>query len=302
MISKKYFIIGGIFGLILLFVYISSQPDGKLHIIFCDVGQGDGAYIKMPNGSDMLLDGGPNEKVLSCLGKNMPFYDRKIDVIVLSHPQKDHLQGLISVLERYNVKYIVIGVVGNDSEGYKKLVSLINKKKINYKNLFQGDFFQLGQVKMSILWPERKWTEARIQQPAFAPLSGAGKAVLGLATDTELNDFSYYIHLQYGQFDTLFTGDGDSGIQPQIMVSTQLPDVELLKFPHHGSKTAILSEFLDKIKPETTVISSGKNPWGHPTKEALKILSDRDIKILRTDQSGDIEIESDGINWGVGQN
>lgn len=252
----------------------------------------------MPNGSDMLIDGGPNEKVLSCLGKNMPFYDRKIDVIVLSHPQKDHLQGLISVLERYNVKYIVIGVVGNDSEGYRKLVGLIDKKKINYKNLFQGDFFQLGQVKLNILWPEKKWLAEKVNN-FTTEMNNQQNAVLGISTDRELNDFSYYMHLQYGNFDALFTGDGDSVIQPEIITSAVLSDIELLKFPHHGSKTAILASFLDIIKPEVAVISSGKNPWGHPTKEALKILNDRMIKILRTDQSGDIEIISDGINWRV---
>ena len=131
MLSRKYFFLGCLLGLILFSVYIKSQPDGKLHIVFCDVGQGDAVYIKMPNGGDMLIDGGPDGKVLNCLGKNMPFYDRTIDVVVLSHPQKDHLQGILFVLERYTVKHFIVGIEGIDTDAYKQLVNLIDKKKIN---------------------------------------------------------------------------------------------------------------------------------------------------------------------------
>src|SRR3989338_10871213 len=109
MFSKKNYIISLFIGIILLFSYIFSLSDNKLHLIFCDVGQGDAIYIRMPDNSDLLIDGGPNDKVLSCLGKHMPFYDRTIDVVVLSHPQTDHLQGLISVIDRYNVGYFIIG-------------------------------------------------------------------------------------------------------------------------------------------------------------------------------------------------
>lgn len=298
MFSRKYFLIGAFFGLVLLIVYIFSQPDGRLHLVFCDVGQGDAAYIKMPNGADMLIDGGPNDKVLTCLGNNMPFYDRTIDMVVLTHPEKDHLQGLISVLDRYSVKYFIIGVVGNDTEGYKKLANLIDKKKIPYKNLYSGDFFMLGNVKFNILWPDRNWVAEHLENSVLAN-SLSGKAVLGLSSENNLNEFSYYIHLNYGKFDVLYTGDGDSIIQDDVIERASLPDVELLKFPHHGSKTGILPEFLDRVKPEAAVISSGKNPWGHPTKEALELLQSRNITILRTDRKGEIEFVSDGTGWEI---
>lgn len=296
MFSKKYFLLGAIFGLILLIVYISTQSDGRLHLIFCNVGQGDAAYLKMPDGHDLLIDGGPNDKVLSCLGKYMPVFDREIDLVMLTHPQKDHMQGLISVLERYKVKYFVIGVEGNNSEGYRKLVNLLQEKKITYKNLYQGDYFNIGKVRFDILWPERQWIAEKFKNQE-SEIMNYGKAVLGLSTDEDLNDFSYFMHVSYGNFDVLFTGDGDQRIQPEIMNTIELPDVEVLKFPHHGSKTGTLAEFLDKIKAETAVISVGKNPWGHPTKEALKLLNERNIQILRTDLLGNIEVISDGVNW-----
>jgi len=298
--SKKHFISGMIIGVILFFSYLITLSDSRLHVYFCDVGQGDAAYIRTPSNQDMLIDGGPDDKVLSCLGRHMPFYDRTIDVVILSHPQKDHLQGLISVIDRYNVGYFIIGVEGNDTEGYKKLIQTIKKKNIKIKNLYTGDSLSLGKVNFSVLWPERKWVASQLGSDLQRAegLTPTTSAVLGLTTDTELNNFSYYLDLNYGSFNALFTGDGDSQIQPEIMKNTVLPDIDVLKFPHHGSKTGILSEFLDKIKPELAVISVGKNSYGHPTKEAIELLSNRSISIKRTDREGDVEIISDGrSNW-----
>lgn len=296
MFSKKHFLSGCLIGLVLLISFLFTLPDGRLHIYFCDVGQGDSVYIRAPDNHDMLIDGGPDEKVLSCLGKYMPFYDRTIDVVVLTHPQKDHLQGLISVVERYTVKYFVIGVEGNNTEGYTKLVEAIEKKKVPIKNLYLGDTFSLGSAKFSVLWPERDWVASHLNKEQLA-INNSSQAVLGLSTDTELNSFSYFLHLQYGSFDVLFTGDGDSTIQPEIMRQANLPDIEVLKFPHHGSKTAILPEFLAVVKPELAVISVGRNSYGHPSFDAMDLLKERSIEIKRTDRDGNIEVESDGNIW-----
>lgn len=295
--SKKHFISGLLIGAVLLFAYLFSLPDGRLHIVFCDVGQGDAVYIRTPTSEDILIDGGPNDKVLSCLGRHMPFYDRTIDMVILSHPQKDHLQGLISVIQRYNVKYFVRGVVSNESEGYKGLVEEVRGKKIPVKNLYKGDGFSLGMVKFSILWPEKEWMVQNLS-PSISDLSYLSHLkVLGLSTTRELNDFSYYLHLSYGTFDALFPGDGDSRVQPEVMERVSLPDVEILKYPHHGSKYGATDEFLDTVKPEFAVISVGKNPWGHPTKEAIEQLEERTIKYKRTDIEGDVEVISDGRGW-----
>lgn len=298
-LSRKHFISGMVIGIILLFAYIFSLPDGKLHIFFCNVGQGDAAYIRTPSNQDMLIDGGPDDKVLACLGKHMAFYDRTIDIVLLTHPQKDHLQGLISVIERFNVKYFVIGVEGNDTGGYKLLVDRIKKKNVPIKNLYKGDKFSLGQVEFDVLWPEKNWVAQHLN-PSLSDLSYLSNSrVLGMQTDTELNSFSYYLDLKFGSFSTLFTGDGDRKIQPDIMKVNDLPQVTVLKFPHHGSKTGIMPEFLDLIKPKLAVISVGKNSYGHPTKEALNLLKERSISTKRTDLDGEIEVVSDGNNWSL---
>lgn len=298
MISKKSFLFGMLIGLALLFAFLTTLPDGRLHLVFCNVGQGDAAYIRTPANQDLLIDGGPDDKVLSCLGRHMPFYDKTIDTVILSHPNKDHYQGLISVLERYEVKYFITGVAGEDSKSYEKLTEAVKKKNIPLKNLYQGDQFAAGSVRFSFLWPEKQWAISQFSSD-LGDLGSGNISVLGLSTTRNLNDFSYYLHLSFGSFDALFTGDGDSRIQPEIMNSVSLPDVEVLKFPHHGSKYAVAQGFLEKIKPELSVISVGKNPWGHPTAEALKQLTDKAIRYLRTDREGDIEIISDGQKWWI---
>lgn len=293
MISKKHFTIGILIGIILIISVVLSLPDGRLHLIFCSVGEGDAAYVRTASSQDILIDGGPDTRVLSCLGRHMPFYDRTIDMVILSHPNKDHYQGLISVLERYSVKYFVIGAAGEDSKEYRQLTQVLQNKKIPVRSLYTGDKFSVGNLKFLVLWPEKKWVVSQFSIP-LSDLS-----VLGLSSTSNLNDFSYYLHLSFGSFDALFTGDGDNKIQPEIMSTVSLPDVEVLKFPHHGSKYGLADGFLEKVKPELAVISVGKNSYGHPSSEAIKQLSDKAIKLLRTDQKGDIEIVSDGKSWWI---
>ncbi len=304
-LSLKNLISGAIIGLILIAASLFSLPDGKLHIFFCDVGQGDAAYIRAPNNQDILIDGGPNESVLSCLGRHMPFYDRTIDVVMLTHPQKDHLQGLLSVIQRYNVRNFIIGIEGNDTEGYKKLVTLIEEKNIPVKNLYTGDQFALGKVEFAVLWPEKKWVAENLSpsSPYLSDLSHLGDLadphILGISTSRDLNDFSFYLHLTFGSFTSLFTGDGDIRIQSEVMKEVILPKVNILKYPHHGSKYGAGENFLKQVYPDLTVISVGKNPWGHPNKETLDLLGKLSIPFKRTDQNGDVEIISDGKGWRI---
>ncbi len=298
-ISTKHLLSGAIIGLILITASLFSLPDGKLHIFFCDVGQGDAAYIRTPNNQDVLIDGGPDKSVLSCLGRHMPFYDHTIDVVMLTHPQKDHMEGLSSVIQRYKVKNFIIGIEGNDTQGYKFLVDILAKDKISIKNLYWGDKFSLGKTVFSVLWPTRDWAFQNINAKLAQGANLKGSAVLGLTTEKNINDFSYYLELTYGSFNALFTGDGDVRIQGEIMKEITLPRVNILKYPHHGSKYGAGEGFLSLVHPDLTVISVGKNPWGHPNTETLELLSKLSIPFKRTDQSGDVEIISDGKGWAV---
>src|SRR3990170_1813339 len=119
-LHKAYLISGIATGLILLFSFVGTLPDGKLHIVFCNVGQGDGAYIRFPDGRDMVVDAGPNNKIIKCLSSHMPFWDRHINLVLATHPQKDHIGGLPEVLRRFRVDYVLRSDVGADSEIFRE--------------------------------------------------------------------------------------------------------------------------------------------------------------------------------------
>ncbi len=309
----------------LLIGVMTQFPDNKLHIVFCTVGQGDSIYIKTPQGSDVLIDGGPGDGVLGCLGRHMPFYDRTIDVVVMTHPQADHMQGLLKVIDRYSIYHFVTSPVGHTTKGFAQLKQLIEDKGIPVKNPYTGTAMDVGGVNFTTLWPEQQWLIAH--QPSAVPsttlrtsssqLSDSDSRyttydilntnILGAFTSTtDLNDFSVYLHLRYGEFDALFTGDGDMRIQDDIARAVVLPDVEVLKVPHHGSKTGMSEEFLDQVKPELAVISVGaNNKYGHPGANILEMLQTRGISLRRTDESGphgeasDVEVVSDGKEWWI---
>lgn len=209
----------------------------------------------------------------------MPFYDRKIELMILSHPQADHLKGLISVLERYNVDYFVSSGIEGQGDEYKRLMSLIKSNKIPMKKETTGEKILLDNLALETLWLSTQ--------------------VLGASTtQTDLNESSLVLELTYNQFNALLTGDAGQDVQQEMRnKGLRVSNVEILKVPHHGSKTSLSSQFLEQSKPQLAVISVGKNSYGHPTKETLEILRDKRIKVLRTDENGEIEIISDGEKW-----
>jgi competence protein ComEC len=269
-----YAISGIITGCILLFTFVSTLPDGKLHIVFCNVGQGDAVYVRFPDGRDMLVDGGPNDMVLACLGRHMPFWDREITMVVNTHPQNDHLKGLISVLNRFKVDYVVRSDLAASSDVYAQFVSAIKTHHVPQRLVTAGERISVGNSFVFVLAPST--------------------AVLGSSTDTDLNAGSVVLHLRYGSFDALFPGDA-------TLASADLAvdSLELLKVPHHGSKTGMTQTFVDWVKPVLSVISVGKNSYGHPSTEAIDMLQSLGSRILRTDKEGDIEIISNGNQWEI---
>ncbi len=321
-----YLLSGIATGLVILFGFLGSLPDGKLRLVFCDVGQGDAIYIRFPDGRDMLVDGGPNNKVLECLGNHMPFWDRSLDIVLLTHPQKDHLQGLIEVVRRYDVSFFVKSDIGNNTEGYKALVDSLGERKTRVKTVTAGERITMGQAVLSVLWPTAGQIASMQRQPTG---SGGAQAsdVLGAQTTGDPNDASIVLWLRYGSFDAVLTGDADTRVEAGYRAKLALGAVEVLKVPHHGSKTGMTKDYLSwlfpnqgnslcapqnvSIKPASpsqggqknncflAVISVGKNNYGHPAAEILTMLSDKGTRVLRTDTEGDIVIESDGKTWSV---
>lgn len=324
---RSLFTVLGLIGS-LIWLAVFSFPDNKLHLVFCDVGQGD-AILVSKGFDQILVDAGPNEKVLNCLSKNMPFFDKTIEIVALTHPEADHLTGIIPVMDKYQVDYFLTGPEGNNSAAFAALESRIKnlESRIKIINPYTGEKIQLGEIQMQTLWPEREWVAEKLEagsvvedflalspsntlginsvegsprqderrlKPAITTDSGA---VLGAQTShSKLNDFSLVFLLEYKNFSVLLMGDADSRIQNEIInaESNQLSavsNIDILKFPHHGSKTGIREDFLQKIAPKEAVISVGKNSYGHPTSEALDLLQKYGIKTRRTDEEGDIKYQ-----------
>jgi len=319
-----YFISGTIIGIILLLSFLSSLPDGKLRVVFCDVGQGDAIYIRFPDGRDGLIDGGPNTKsVINCLSQHMPFWDRTIDIIANTHPQKDHMEGLVEVLKRYQVNYIVTNGIDPGSETFKTFKTNIQAQKTQWKSVVSGEKIIIGNAIIEVLWPSQTFvnkgnasyasnpsnilgTTSQIQTSVFnpdgilLPRQPAGAQNDKVKSSFDLNTASVVFLLSYGTFDVLLTGDADRSVQDEFMneISQDNP-IEILKVPHHGSKTGLLDTFFDRLHTNVAVISVGKNSYGHPADEILKKLQERNIAIHRTDTEGDIEVVSDGRGWRV---
>lgn len=282
-------------GLLLLFSFLFSLPDGKLHMYVCDVGQGDGIYIRFPDGRDMVVDGGPSDAITKCLGNHMPFWDRHIDIVAMTHPQKDHIQGLISVLTRYSVDYFMRTDVDTSTDVYESIQKTLSERHVSTRYIVRGERIQIGQTNLSVLWP----SSAQIAKgkPSLSSSYATDQTVLG-AVAGDVNEYCLVFWLRYGSFDALLTGDADMEIEDQY-IGTNLADgiVEVLKVPHHGSRTGMTKAFVDWLHPKLALISVGKNTYGHPSQEAIHLLESVGSQIHRTDKEGDIEVISDGASW-----
>lgn len=313
-----YVVSGAVIGIVLLVSAVFTLPDGKLHLVFCDVGQGDGAYVRFPDGHDMVVDGGPNDAILTCLGRHMPFWDKTIDIVVSTHPQADHMNGLLSILDRYEVKKVMRSDVDVPTQGYKGLLQRIQKKSVPVEFVTVGDAVSIGSTTLSVVWPsESQMAKAKENNLALS-LSTQDKNqndVLGIETDDtsvdetvrsksappgDVNDYTVVFRLSYGEFDALFTGDADAHVQADYDARVLAErHIEVLKVPHHGSRTGMTDEFLDLVRPDVSIISVGKNNYGHPTAEILSKLAIKKSRVLRTDKDGDIEIVSDGKGYKI---
>lgn len=260
-----------------LLLFVSSLvvfPDDKVHVIACDVGQGD-AILIIYKTNEVLIDGGPDNSVLDCLSRHMPFWDRKLEMVVVTHPQSDHFTGLIEVFRRYEVDLFLSNSVDNPgNRGYQLLKNEVGSRAIRTINPATGQRYRLGLIYLDVLNPP----EAFVSK--------------------ELNDYSIVLKMTYGNFKAIFTGDIEGNMDDQLLRNGLLEDVNYLKVNHHGSKNGLTKPILEILRPEVAVISVGKdNKFGHPHKETLDLLESYGIKVLRTDQLGDVEVISDGKSF-----
>jgi competence protein ComEC len=248
-----------------------------LHVHFLDVGQGDAILIQCPNGQQILVDGGPSPSVLlSHLGRRMPFWDHSLDLVVLTHPEEDHLGGLLEVLTRYDVSLVLDSGQECTNATCDAWRSLIEEKGIPYRRAEAGMRLELGQgVQIEVLHPP-------------TPLM--------TNTASDINNNSVVLRLQYGQFSVLLTGDVMEEAEQMLVSADQSLRSLVLKVPHHGGDTSLTEPFLEAVGPELAIISVGAdNRFGHPNELTLEKLGG--IATYRTDRDGSVELVTDGERY-----
>lgn len=258
--------------LVLMFVYQTIiYSDNALHIVFCDVGQGDSIYIRTPDKKDIVIDGGANESSSECINRHMPFWDRTIDLVFMTHADFDHYGGLVDVFENYHIRQFSRSSYTSTAESFKTLESLVLKEKSSSRVIGKGDTFKISDISILTLWPPKD---------------------SGSTASLDDNNLSLVQLLKFRDFELLLTGDLDKEYL-NVLLDAQR-DIDVLKLSHHGSRTGTDSETFSHIKPELSIISAGRNNrYGHPHREVLEVLKGAGLKYKAT-LDGDVEIITDG--------
>lgn len=278
---------------IILWFVVFTFPDDNLHIIACDVGQGD-AFLIMQRTTQVLIDAGSGNKIIGCLGKYMPFWDRTLELAINTHPQLDHYEGFIEVFRRYNVKVFSANSLNSDAYEYTVLKTEVGSEGSQVIFPERGIVFLAERFDLTILHPSGEFVDMNTQ------LRETNTEDLGSRqTNLDPNEFSIITQLTFGDFDALFTGDA-GGLWGSLIEMDLLSDIEYLKVPHHGSKNGITQDAVEVLQPEIAVISAGKNnSYGHPHKEILDLFNMNNIEIHQTNLTNSVEVVSNGVEWWV---
>jgi competence protein ComEC len=258
---------------VLIWHAVFATAKQELTVAYLQVGQGDATFIETPDGAQMLIDGGEGERVLRELAEYMPPFDRSIDVILATHPDADHIGGLIAVMQRYEVSHVIGPGVSNDTSTYTAFRNAVAASGAVHTVARRGMRVQLNdRAHFFIHFPDRD------------------------LTSVDTNATSIIGRLVYGESSFLFTGDAPDAIERTLAMTDQRTlAADVLKVGHHGSDTSTTDIFLAAVTPQYAVISAGAdNRHGHPHKEVLEQLADFNIQTLGTYKDGAVVFESDG--------
>ncbi len=255
---------------LLAYFHFEKLSHGQLHVYFLDIGQGDSILLKTPSDKLILVDGGPDNEILTELNDVLSFFERRIDLMVLTHPHSDHIEGLIPVLEKFDVGAVLITGVSCKNAYYDVFLDKIfDENATIYFADDNSDFYFDDGVFIDVLYP-------------FFEIRGE--------TFENLNNSSIIMKISYKNHEILLAGDAESKIEDELVLSGADLDADLFKASHHGSKTANSYDFLKAVTPSCAVISCGTdNDFKHPHEETLEIFSTFGVKVLRTDLDGRVE-------------
>ena len=259
-------------GAIALTISVAHRPDGRVRVTVLDVGQGDSILVEGGRGGRLLVDGGPDpDRLLRLLDERLPPWDRRIDVLVLTHPHEDHVAGLPLLLERYRVGRVFEPGMEGPGPGYAAWEAELAETGATSGRLSTGDGLWLDEIKLDVLWPD----------PGAVPSTPADGG-------TGINNVSIVLLGTVGERRFLLTGDVEEGIDPTLL-ARGLPRVDLLKVAHHGSRTASTEALLETVDPSVAIVSAGAgNRYGHPAPGTLERLMGTGAHVFRTDTDGTV--------------
>ena len=267
---KRFLLVWVVGGFVVAGVALWQLPDRFFHIWFLNIGQGDAVLIKTPEQHYILIDGGPGNTVMEELAAVMPFFVKELDLVVLTHPHADHIDGLVEVLRRYRVKGVLLSGPNYSSSTYDQFLAEISDRDLPFWIAEMETDFRFGAVGFDVIYPFEQ---------ALAENFG------------NVNNASVALKVSYGDLKIMLTGDLEGEAEAELIANPYLDlRANILKAGHHGSRTSLTWDFLQKVKPDTVVIQSGKdNQFGHPHEETLKKLEKMGVEVRRNDLEGRVE-------------
>ena len=289
--SKIYLIILSVVPVLLLVKIIAVWPDGNLRYIHCDVGQGDAIVISRKT-SQLLIDAGKGSAVVECLEQQLPFWDKILEVVVVTHSDSDHYGGLAEILNRYQIKLIILPSGKGGEEEWNALLEKIEEKGIKTSYVWQLEKVEIDLISATFLWPNE---EILIDKDIFENTSNNhSKSTSANYSD---NDASIVTKVTFGDFSALLTGDVTEAVEQVLLENSSNLRSTVLKVGHHGSRFSTSAKFLYEVEPTIATIGVGKNNYGHPAEEVIERLSHQNASVYRTDIDGTIVIVSNGQKW-----
>jgi competence protein ComEC len=307
-IQNSKFIVRFVFSAMVFFILLitfhpwsAPKADGKLRVDFLDVGQGDSALITFPNSETLLIDGGgqPNFAALKRADNDEPeFFEpdaptigesvvsaflwekgySKIDYILATHADADHIQSLTDVAKNFRVRAAFFGRTTENDADFVELNNVLQKRNVEVIKLKRGDVLEFGEAKIEIFYPEK---------------DESGEAISG-------NNHSIVLRLIFGNKKILFTGDIERETESVLVENPAFLQASLVKVAHHGSRTSSTPDFVSATRAEYAVISVGRRSrFGHPHKEIVERWKNAGAKVLTTGERGTITISTDGKNFEI---
>ena len=265
--------------------WLSAHGDGKLHVSFLDVGQGDSAFIRLPRGSTLLVDTGGlagtttfdiGDRVVAPVLRAAGV--RRLDYLVLTHGDPDHIGGASAIIEEFRPRHILEGTPVPRFVPLQVLHAAASARRLDWRTVTAGEHLRLDEVEISVLHPSPPdWERQRVR-----------------------NDDSIVLDLRWHDVSIVLTGDIGKAVERGLIPSLTTAPLRIVKVPHHGSLTSSTPEFIGALNPRMAIFSAGRNNrFGHPAPEIVERYQSAGVQILRTDQHGEIDITSNGHSLSV---